>query len=255
MTASEENGLVVVVDDDSILPVERRQHERITTYLKARWEGLLGCYEGTVSDISPGGCFILSDKVATANELLRLEIELHSGEWIKVWGEVTNCFDGIGFGVRYTEIDEDEGQASYEEAIGHTRALKSAVAALKKLDASVVKRNGGEAATILVSFTEYKSLLLLALPKVNKGLLKLPECRKKTSVKLSVQAYVDAGRAWAVMSKGPQTAATQFLEMTKLLKERYDAPPDIILALRKCEQLAVLNHLWLRGCIYLSFAA
>jgi hypothetical protein len=255
MSASKEIGPVVVVDSDSILPVERRQHERITTYLKARWEGLLGCYEGTVSDISSGGCFILSDGVATANELLRLDIELHSGEWIKVWGEVTNCFEGIGFGVRYTEIDDDAGQDNYDKAIGHTRALKSAVAALKKFDASIVKRSGSESASILVSFAEYKSLLLLALPKVNKGLLKLPECRKKTSIKLSVQAYVDAGRAWAIMSKGPQTADKQFLEMTKHMKERYDAPSDIIAALRQCEHLAVLNYLWIRGCIYLAFAA
>lgn len=254
MTASKESGLVVVVDSDSIVPVERRQHERIITYLRARWEGLLGCHEGTLSDLSSGGCFILSDVIASPNELLRLDIELHSDEWVKVWGEVTNCFDGIGFGIRYTEIDEDVGQGGYDKAIGHTRALKSAVAALKKFDASVIRRNGNESAAILVSFAEYKSLLLLALPKVNKGLLNLPECRKKTTIKLSVQAYVDASRAWAIMSKGPQTANKQFLEMTMLLKDRYDASPDIIAAFRRCEHLTVLNHIWVRGYIYLAFA-
>ena len=255
MTATKENGLVVVVDSDSILPIERRQYERITTYLNVRWEGMLGCYEGTISDISPGGCFILSDGLASPNELLRLDIELHSGEWVKVWGEVANCFDGIGFGVRYTEIDEDVEEGKYDKAIGHTKALKSSVAALKKFDSSVVRRNGSESAAILVSFAEYKSLLLLALPKINKGLLSLPECRKKTSIKLSVQAYVDAGRAWGIMSKGPQTGNKQFLEMTMLLKERYRATPDIIAAFRQCQHLAVLNYLWVRGYIYLGFAA
>lgn len=254
MSASKETGMVVVVDSDSIVPFERRQHERITTYLRARWEGLLGCYEGTLSDISAGGCFILSDVTAAPNELLRLDIELHSGEWVKVWGEATNCFDGIGFGIRYTEIDEDLGQDGYEKAIGHTRALKSAVAALKKFDASVIKRNGHESVSILVSFAEYRSHLLLALPKINKGLLNLPECRKKTSIKLSVQSYVDAGGMWAIMSKGPQPASKQFLGMTMLLKDRYDAPPDIIAAFRECNHLIVLNHLWVRGYIYLAFA-
>ncbi|MBC7929688.1 MAG: PilZ domain-containing protein [Rubrivivax sp.] len=254
MSASKEIGPVVVVDSDSIMPVERRQHERITTYLRARWEGLLGCYEGTLSDISAGGCFILSDVIAAPNELLRLDIELHSDEWVKVWGEVTNCFDGIGFGIRYTEIDEEVGQDGYDKAIGHTRALKTAVAAMKKFDAAVIRRSGSESASILVSFAEYKSLLLLALPRVNKGLLSLPECRKKSSIKLSVQAYVDASRAWAIMSKGPQTGNKQFLEMTMLLKDRYDAPPDIIAAFRQCEHLTVLNHLWVRAYIYLAFA-
>lgn len=253
MEASKNIEQVIVVDSDSILPIERRQHERLTTYLKARWEGMLGCYEGTLSDISAGGCFILSDGAVTPNELLRLEIELHSGEWVRVWGEVANCFEGIGFGIRYTGIDEDEDK--YNKAITHTRALKSVVSVLKKLDASVVKRNGNESATVLVSFAEYKSLLLLVLPKINKGLLNLPECPKRTSIKLSVQAYMDAGRIWAIMSKGQQPEGKQFVEMEKLLQERYDAPTNIIEAFQRCQHLIVLNYLWVRGYIYLAFSA
>ena len=80
----EESSEIVPVDADSILPIERRQHERVIAYLRARWEGMLGCHEGTVSDISAGGCFIMSDAMPAAKELLRLEIELHSGEWIKM---------------------------------------------------------------------------------------------------------------------------------------------------------------------------
>ena len=51
-----------VVAADAIEPIERRRHERVQIYLRVRWEGLFGCYEGTLSDISAGGCFILSEK-------------------------------------------------------------------------------------------------------------------------------------------------------------------------------------------------
>jgi hypothetical protein len=196
----------------------------------------------------------MSDATPAAKELLRLEIELHTGEWVKVWGEVTNRFDGIGFGVRYTEIDEELEPGKYDKGIGHIRALKAAVAALKKFDASVVRRNAAESVSILVSLAEYNSLLMLTLPKVNKGMLNLPECRKKTSIKLSVEAYADAGRAWAIMSKGPQSAANRFTTMEALLRDRYAAPPDIIEAFLRGEHRPVLNHFWVRGYIYLAFA-
>jgi len=245
---------IVSVGSEDVLPIERRQHERLTAYLRARWEGMLGFYQGTVSDISSGGCFIMSDSTPAAKELLRLEIELHSGEWIKVWGEVTNRFDGIGFGIRYTEIDEELEPGKYDKGIGHIRALKSAVAALRKFDASVIRRNSGESISILVSLAEYNSLLMLALPSVNKCMLSLPDSRKKTSIKLAVESYADAGRAWAVMSKGPQSASKQFPAMAKLLKDRYDAPPEILHAFVRGEHLPVLNYLWVKSHVYLAFA-
>jgi PilZ domain len=252
-TAEEEREIIVVADD-CISPIERRSHERVTTNLRVRWEGLLGYHEGTVSDISPGGCFILADGDVALNELLRVEIEFHNGSWVKVWGEVTNRAEGIGFGVRYTEIDADGEDGKYALAIGQAKALKSAVVVLKRLDATVVRRDGNARACILANLAEYNSHLMLVLPKVNRVLVGLPECRKKSSVKLSARAYVDASRAWAVMSKGPRPGEKNFPEVLKLLKERYAAPPEILSALARREHLPVLNFLWLRGYVYLTFA-
>jgi hypothetical protein len=249
----EESNEIVWVDADSILPIERRQHERVIAYLRARWEGMHGCHEGTVSDISTGGCFIMSDAMPAPKELLRLEIELHSGEWIKMWGEVTNRSDGIGFGIRYTGIDEELEPGKFDKGIGQIRALRSAVAALKKFDSSVIRRNG-ESVAILVGLADYNALLMLALPKVNRCMSLLPDCRKKTAIRLSVEAYADAGRAWAVMSKGPQNDAKRFPSMAKLLKERYAAPPEILHAFVRGEHLPVLTHLWVRSYVYLAFA-
>jgi hypothetical protein len=246
--------VLVAVDAESIELIERRRHERLSTRLRARWEDSLGCYEGTVSDISLGGCFILSDRSLPPGELIRLEIELHSGALVKVWGEVSNHFPSVGFGVRYTEIADEAAPGNYTRAIVHTKALESAVAALKRLDASVVRRDGNISASILVNHAEYKSRLMLTLPVVNKSMLSLPECRKKTALRLSMQAFVDASKAWSTISKRVQADSKILSDMMMLLQGRYDAPPELVDALRQGDHLTVLNFLWLKSYIYLTFA-
>lgn len=243
-----------VVNPESITPAERRQHERLTVYLKVRWEGLLGRYEGMLSDISAGGCFILSDDPVTLKELIRLEIQLHTGEWVTVWGEISNCFPPVGFGVMYTEVGDEEGENRLEITLGQTKLIHAAVASLKRLDESAVRRQAGEEGKILVGLREYKSKLLLALPHVNRALIGLPDCRKKTGLSLSVQAYADAARIWAVMTDGGADAKA-IAAGYKSLKEAYEAPPDVLEALLKGDSPSVLQFLWQKGYICLTFAS
>src|SRR5918992_5564309 len=130
-----------VVQVDEVTPIERRRHERLNIYLRVRWEGLFGCYEGTISDISAGGCFILCEKQTTLRELIRVEVELHDGEWVKVWAEVTNQFPGVGFGVRYTEV-EGEDENKFSLSLAQTKSIRAGVAALKRLSRSFVNEEG-----------------------------------------------------------------------------------------------------------------
>lgn len=243
----------VLVEPENILPVERRRHERLSVYLKVRWEGLLGAYEGMLSDISNGGCFILADEPVTLRELLRLEIQLHTGEWMKVWGEVSNCFPPVGFGVMYTEVDDEGGADKLAMTLGQTKLIQSSVAALKRLDESVVRRKAGESSTILVGLREYKSKLLLALPHVNRALVGLPDCQKKTALHRSVQAYADAGRIWTAMTESADNKATA--ASYKSLKETYDAPQEVLEALLKGDVQSVIQFLWQKGYICLTFAS
>src|SRR5947207_7143125 len=191
----------IVLDPDSVELAERRRHERVNTYLRVRWEGLLGCYEGTVSDISAGGCFVLSESPTTLREVVRLEMEVHTGAWVKIWGEVTNQFPGVGFGVRYTEVD-DEDESKFTLTIEQTKSIKSGVAALKKVNLYFVRSDGEDVPPSRLDRREYKARLVLALHKVNETLLDLPECQKKTALRLSVQTYADLYRVWAAMPEG-----------------------------------------------------
>jgi PilZ domain len=238
---------------DGTMPLERRRHERLSVYLRVRWEGPLGAYEGMLSDISAGGCFILSDEKVALRELLRLEIQLHTGEWMRVWGEVTNCFPPVGFGVMYTEADEDGG-GRIAITFGQTKLIHSAVDALKRLHEVVFKKQAGPDGRILISLREYKGKLLLALPHISRALNVLPDCQKKTALKLAVQAYADAGKIWAAMTE-EKPDNESVIGVYKRLKETYEAPMDILEALLENDYNHVLQFLWQKGYICLTFAA
>lgn len=243
-----------VVPVDEIEPIERRRHERINIYLRVRWEGLFGCYEGTLSDISVGGCFILSEKQTTLRELIRLEVELHDGEWVKVWGEVTNQSPGVGFGVRYTEVDgEDENKFSL--SLGQTKSIRAGVGALKKMSRLFVDEGGEELPPESVDRQEYKRRVMLALSKVNRTLLDLPECQKKTALRLSVQAYADLYRVWAAMAAGAAGNPKEWAASYKCLKVKYGAPPQVLEAFRSGDVATVLSLLRQKAHIYLTFVS
>src|SRR5215212_5741722 len=243
-----------VVPADEIEPIERRQHERLSIYLRVRWEGLFGCYEGTLSDISAGGCFALSDQNTTLRELIRLEVELHDGEWVKVWGEVTNQFPGIGFGVRYTEV-EGEDEDKFSLSLAQTKSIRAGVTALKKLSRSFVNEEGEELPPGRVDRQEYKRKVMLALSKVNRTLLDLPECQKKTALRLSVQAYADLYRVWAAMSAGAAGNPKEWVASYKCLKEKYGSPPHILEAFRDGDLSNALGFLRQKAHIYLTFVS
>ena len=245
---------VVHVNEDEVEPIERRQHERIQIYLRVRWEGLFGCYEGTISDISEGGCFILSEKQSTLRELIRVEVELHDGEWAKVWGEVTNQFPGVGFGVRYTEV-EGEDENKFSLSLSQTKSIRAGVGALKKLSRLFVDAEGEDLPPERVDRQEYKRKVMLALSKVNRTLLDLPECQKKTALRLSVQAYADLYRIWAAMSAGAGANPKEFVASYKCLKEKYGAPEHVLEAFRSGDASTVLSLLRQKAHIYLTFVS
>ena len=245
-------GETARADRDPRAAVERRRHERLSVYLRVRWEGLRGRHEGTISDISVGGCFILTEMQAVLRELVRLEIELHTGAWVRVWAEVTNQFPGVGFGVSYTEFDEEDA-GKFKLSLAHTKSIKLSADALKRVDAAF--RSDGDYYVPRIERHEYKALLALALPVVNKTLLDLPECQKKNSLRLSVQAYVDLLRVWSAMADGMAAGPRNFVEAYKCLKDKYKAPVDVLDAMRRDDPPPVLSFLRQKARVYFTFVA
>ena len=253
-TAADTKYKDAYADANSASRVERRRHERLSVHLRARWEGSRGYHEGTISDISAGGCFILSEGHAGMRELVKLEIELHTGAWVRVWAEVTNQFAGVGFGARYTEFEEEDA-GKFKLSLEHTRALKLSAAALKKVDGAFRPAGDEEFYVPRVERHEYKALIALALPVVNKTLLELPECQKKSSLRMSVQAYVDLLRVWTVMSEGMAAGPRNFVEAYKCVKDKYKAPIDVLEAMKRGDFPPVLTFLRQKARIYFTFVS
>ena len=90
---------------------ERRSNERKIVNLVAKWDSLSGTYEAKLEDISLSGCFINTTGLADRDEVMNLEVLLPSGEWLAFSGQVTTCQPGIGFGVVFSSLTEEQKQA------------------------------------------------------------------------------------------------------------------------------------------------
>jgi hypothetical protein len=88
----------------------RRSDERVSTNLSARWEGLSGRHEARIEDLSLGGCFVNTAGRVDVGEVIGVELKLPSGEWLKLRGEVASYQQGIGFGVLFTFLTDEEEQ-------------------------------------------------------------------------------------------------------------------------------------------------
>lgn len=75
---------------------------------------MAGTHGARLEDISMGGCFVNTNGRVEVDEVVSLEIRLPSGEWLGLRGEVTSYQPGIGFGLLFSFLTEDEEDALRE---------------------------------------------------------------------------------------------------------------------------------------------
>jgi hypothetical protein len=85
---------------------DRRVNERFQVNIDIEWEGLVGRKNGTISDVSTMGCFVLSSGEVEDGESIRILFPLTDGRKIQFLGEVVNHVFDIGFAIRFTELSE-----------------------------------------------------------------------------------------------------------------------------------------------------
>lgn len=93
---------------------DRRTDDRVPTNLPAKWDGLSGEHEARIEDISLGGCFVNTTGRVDIGELITLAIKLPSGEWLQLRGETTSYQEGVGFGLLFSFITDEEEYALRE---------------------------------------------------------------------------------------------------------------------------------------------
>jgi len=85
---------------------ERRAVERFQVNIDIEWEGLVGRKAGTISDMSPIGCFVLCSGEVEDGETIKIFFPLTDGRKIQLWGEVANHVFEIGFAVKFIELSD-----------------------------------------------------------------------------------------------------------------------------------------------------
>jgi hypothetical protein len=87
---------------------ERRSSQRKRLLLEAKWESMSHTHEARVDDVSLGGCFVNTFGRVEISEEVNLQILLPSGEWLPLRGVVASYQPGVGFGLSFTSLTEEE---------------------------------------------------------------------------------------------------------------------------------------------------
>ena len=90
---------------------ERRSNVRKRILLEAKWESLSRTHEARIDDVSLGGCFVNTYAQIELNERVNLQILLPSGEWLALRGRVATYQPGVGFGMWFTYLSENDKAA------------------------------------------------------------------------------------------------------------------------------------------------
>jgi hypothetical protein len=101
---------------------ERRSRKRWDVSLDAVWDGKSGNYTARITDLSDGGCYMDSLSEVNIGELLTLKLNLPSGEWLELTGEVAHHTPPVGFGVRFVNLSAEQLE-SLRNFIEHLKAL------------------------------------------------------------------------------------------------------------------------------------
>ena len=89
---------------------ERRSVRRYAVDIDVEWEGKIGRQNGTVSDISTLGCFVLCSGEVDDGESVSIFIPLGDGMKVQFLGEVVNHVFEIGFGVKFVNLNDAQGE-------------------------------------------------------------------------------------------------------------------------------------------------
>src|SRR5262249_4445110 len=86
----------------------RRTDDRLEVCLDAAWEGKSGNHLARITDLSESGCYVDTLGDATVGEILTFKVQLPSGEWLELTGEVAHQTPPLGFGLRFVQLADEQ---------------------------------------------------------------------------------------------------------------------------------------------------
>ena len=87
---------------------DRRSRPRLSVHLDAVWHGGEERHSARVTDLSEGGCYLDSVGDVMLGEIVAFRVLLPDDDWLYLEGEVRHHHHGIGFGVRFVDLNEEQ---------------------------------------------------------------------------------------------------------------------------------------------------
>ena len=87
---------------------DRRSKPRLSVHLDAVWDGGEERHTALITDLSEGGCYLDTVGEVMAGEIVAFRVLLPDGDWLYLEGEVRHHRHGLGFGVRFVDLNEEQ---------------------------------------------------------------------------------------------------------------------------------------------------
>jgi hypothetical protein len=87
---------------------ERRSKPRLSVNLEAVWDSASDNHPALITDLSLGGCYLNTVGETRVGETVGFRVLMPDGDWLYIEGEVRHHTGGLGFGVRFVDLDADQ---------------------------------------------------------------------------------------------------------------------------------------------------
>ena len=87
---------------------DRRSRPRLSVHLDAVWDGGEERHSARITDLSEGGCYLDTVGEVMAGEIVAFRVLLPDDDWLYLEGEVRHHRHGMGFGVRFIDLNEEQ---------------------------------------------------------------------------------------------------------------------------------------------------
>lgn len=90
------------------MTIENREHERKSFLAEMVLECASGKRQVRITDISVGGCYVETIVSVQVGEEVKFTLSHQDGRLVPFTGEVAYHFEGLGFGVRFTNLNDEQ---------------------------------------------------------------------------------------------------------------------------------------------------
>jgi hypothetical protein len=87
---------------------EQRRDPRVIHFFDCRWFGKWGATDARLDDLSVSGCHVVNRfSTPSLGETVEIDVVRTAAEPLLLSGEVVHVERGVGFSVRFSEVDAD----------------------------------------------------------------------------------------------------------------------------------------------------